>query len=126
MAGDQRDTLEVLRFELDLLQRGGYRTSRVAAAPLSFFRDSPTCLDFAGAAKPRACRNCLLTEFIPGQDRNKTQACHDIPLDEHGNTIASLQRGYNHVAVEQAVVGWLRQTVARLERERRLELVACP
>lgn len=103
MARDCRDLLEVLRFELYILQPGACRNANVGSrAPLSF------------------------AEFIPGNHQNETPACHTIPLGEQGNTIAaSLGRGYNRLAVAGAVFGWLRETVARLERERRQELVAC-
>ncbi len=127
MAADQRDMLEVLRFELYLLEQGAYRgvTSR-SRAPLSYFQDSPTCINFGETANRRSCRECLLSEFIPGRFQNETTACERMPLDDAGTTVRSLQRGYNRVAVEQAVLGWLRDTVARIERERRRELVACP
>jgi hypothetical protein len=127
MAVDQRDRLEVLSFELYLLQQGGYRaTHNVRRTALSLFRDSPTCLNFGETRARRPCRECLLAEFIPGKYQNETAACHRIPLDAQGNTIASLGRGYNRLVVEQAVYGWLRETVTKLERERRQELVACP
>lgn len=127
MAGDQRDRLEVLRFELYLVQQGAYRDACARrGSVLSYFKDSPTCLNFGETGKRRPCHNCLLTEFIPGNYQNETQACHAIPLDEQGNTIASLNRRYNRLAVEQALFGWLRRTVASLERERQQELVMCP
>ncbi len=125
MAADQRDTLEVLRFELYLLQQGAYRcATNWRGSPLRYFRDSPTCLDFGDADSRRSCGKCLLNDFIPGDYQNETAACHRIPLDAQGNSIASLDRGYNRLAVERAVFGWLRETVARLEHERRQELVA--
>ena len=126
MAVDQRDMLEVLRFELYLLEQGAYRGSTMGGAPLSYFKDSPTCIDFAETGGRHSCRKCLLSEFIPGQYQNETVACRRIPLDDAGNTIGSLEQRYNRFDVEQAIFGWLRKTVARLERERRQDLVACP
>ncbi len=123
MSADRRDPLEVLRFELYLLQQGAYRgTMTRNGVPLSYFQDSPTCLNFAETDSRRSCRTCLLTQFIPGNYQNETAACRKIPLDASGTTIASLDRGYNRVAVEQAVFGWLRETVAKLERERQQEV----
>lgn len=124
MASDPRDALEVLRFELYLLEQGAYRAAGAGGRPLSIFRDSPTCLDFLESRR-RSCRQCLLSDFIPVQFQNETIACHRIALDETGNTIGSLEREYNRVAVERAVFGWLRGIVARLERERRLESAVC-
>jgi hypothetical protein len=68
----------------------------------------------------------LLSEFIPGNYQNETAACRKIPLDKVGNTIASLERGYNRDAVEQAVFGWVRETVAKLESEQHREMAALP
>ena len=126
MAGDQRDPLEVLRFELYLLQQGAYRAATAAGKPLSYFQDSPTCLDFGETDNRSSCRNCLLIQFIPGTDQNETAACRKMPLDSHGNTIGSLERRYNRDVVEHAVFGWLQHTVARLEREQHREMVALP
>lgn len=126
MPRDHRDILEVLRFELYLLEQGGYRAGDTGSRPLTFFRDSPTCLNFGESERLRPCRDCLLSRFIPGQAQNETPACHAIPLDAQGNTIASLCRSYNRPAVEAAVFGWLRETVASLEHEHSRELVPCP
>jgi hypothetical protein len=93
---------------------------------MSCFRDSPACLNFEETALRQPCRDRLLAEFIPGNYQNETAAGHKISLDEQGNAIASLGRGYNRLAVEEAVFSWLRETVARLEREHRQEQVACP
>lgn len=125
MSAGQRDPLEVLRFELYLLQQGAYReTVTRSGAPLSYFQDSPTCLNFAESGSRRSCRACLLTQFIPGNYQNETAACRKIPLDANGNTIAALDRRYNRAVVERAVVGWLQETVAKLERERQQEAMA--
>lgn len=126
MSGDQRDPLEVLRFELYLFQQGAYRGATGRGVPLSYFQDSPTCLNFGETDSRRSCRRCLLTQFVSGQYQNETAACRTIPLDQHGSTIASLERQYNRDTVEQAVLVWLQKTVARLEREHRREMVALP
>jgi len=124
MAADQRDVLEVLRFELYLIEQGAYRGAKShRGTPLAFFKDSPTCLDFGENDSRHSCRRCLLSDFIPGTHQNETSACHRIALDGKGNSIRSLGEGYNRIAVERAVFGWLRDTVARLERERRQEMV---
>ena len=125
MATDQRDALEVLRFELYLIEQGAYHVAERRAAPLAFFKDSPTCLDFGENDGRNSCRNCLLSEFIPGRYQNETAACHRIPLDAAGNTIHSLGGAYNRVAVEQAVFGWLKGTVTRIECDRREESARC-
>src|SRR5690349_7760735 len=109
MAADQRDALEVLRFELYLIEHGAYHVSIPRrGTPLAFFRDSPTCLDFGEDDSRRSCRKCLLSEFIPGTYQDETTACRRIPLDTTGNTIHSLDGRYNRNTVEGAVFHWLR------------------
>lgn len=125
MAADQRDALEVLRFELYLIRQGAYRVTRHGRAPLEFFKDSPTCLDFAETDQRHSCGKCLLSDFIPGKYQYETSACHTIPLDAAGNSIRTLKQGYNRLAVERAICGWLRDTVMRLEHERGQELAEC-
>jgi hypothetical protein len=114
MARDMRDPLEVLRFELAFLQSGGYRSE--GNRP-HFFYDSVTCWNFGNPGLRKPCRNCLLADFIPELSHNERLACRSIPLDDDGNTIASLERRYNRAEVERAVSSWVGQTVARLERK---------
>jgi hypothetical protein len=115
---DARDALEVLRFELDFLERGGYaRQAWPPAKPVNFFHDSLTCLDFAAGEPGHSCRNCVLYDFVPDESRNEILPCHSIPLNDNGDCIASLDQGYNQHAVEKAVVSWLRATIRRMERE---------
>jgi len=61
MPNDDRDLLEVLKFELQFIEKGGYgRSPRQAwRAPL-IFEDSPTCLDFALPQKIYPCSECVL------------------------------------------------------------------
>jgi hypothetical protein len=44
MQKDERDLLDVLKFELSFLEKGGYgRSPREAWRPVYIFEDSPTC-----------------------------------------------------------------------------------
>ena len=47
MTKDKRDLLDVLKAELQFLEKGGYRhTARAEWRPQFIFQDSPTCLNF--------------------------------------------------------------------------------
>lgn len=119
MSDDKRDVLEVLKFELDFLEQGGYgRSVRTPCKATSIFQDSPSCLNFNAPAKPHACNECLLTDFVPRETRDEAIACHYIPLNQHGETVDSMERHSHQLELEETLKGWLRSTIARLERER--------
>lgn len=119
MANDERDILEVLKFELDFLEQGGYgRSVRTPWKPTSIFQDSISCLNFGEPERPHPCSECLLIDFVPEPSRNEDVPCHHIPLKATGETVADLDTGYNQAALEEAVIAWLRAVIARIERER--------
>ncbi len=116
---DDRDILEVLKFELSFLEQGGYgRSVRTPWKPTSIFQDSVSCLNFGDPKRTIPCRECLLMEFVPEECRTETVPCHHIPLNISGQTVETLDRGYNQQELEEALVGWLRQTIDHIERER--------
>ncbi len=118
MPSDGRDVLEVLRFELQFIEHGGYgHQARTPFRPRSIFQDSLTCLNFGAEMAGSRCGSCALIRFVPEKSRNEIVPCHYIPLNSCGDTIASLDRGYNQQAVEQAVIAWLRASISRLEHE---------
>ncbi len=124
MAKDQRDILEVLRFELNFLEQGGYgRSVHTPWQPTSIFQDSITCLNFAEPDRPHPCSECMLMDFVPDQARNENVPCHHIPLTADGGSVARLEPGYNQAKLEEAVIAWLRATIARLEQERARQAV---
>jgi hypothetical protein len=119
MPADDRDILDVLKFELDFLESGGYgRSVRTPQKPTSIFQDSLSCLNFGDPSRPHPCDDCLLHELVPEQSRNETVPCHHIPLDEQGHTLESLDRGYNQQEMEEALKNWLRQNIRRIEQQR--------
>lgn len=119
MTNDKRDLLDVLKAELEFLEKGGYRhTARAPWRPQFMFQDSPTCLNFDPTQQPRPCSDCLLTQLVPEDLRSKKIPCRYIPLSEHGETIDSFYRTGTQEELEVAVAQWLRATIARLERER--------
>ena len=115
---EKREILEKLKNELGALEYG--RTQRSVHMPwedISFFQDSVTCLNYGQEGRPNPCGKCMLMQYVPEPSRNETVPCHHIQLDGKGNTIQSLDRGYNRNSVEEAVIGWLKDKIADLEQE---------
>ena len=119
MATDERDVLEVLRFELNFLEQGGYgRSVHDPQTPTSMFQDSITCINFGEPRRPHPCSECMLIDFVPVSSRNENIPCHHIPLNPEGETVASLVEGYNQARLEGTAISWLKAVIARIEQER--------
>ena len=118
MSDDKRDILEVLRFELEFLEAGGYgRSVRTPQTPTSIFQDSPSCLNFNDASeRPHPCNECLLTDFVPREAQSEAVPCHHIRVGPKGETLAELAG--DQIKTEDALRNWLRAAIARLEKER--------
>ena len=121
MAHDDRDILEILRFELSFLQDGGYGRSPHAPwrAP-AIFEDSPICPNFCDPARPHPCESCRLEEFVPEGQKAESVPCRFIPLTKDGQTVDDLYRTGSQAEMEAALANWLRTQIARIERERAL------
>ena len=119
MKKDDRDTLEILRAELDFVEKGGYgRSVKTPWQPTSVFQDSPICLNFADAERPHPCNECLLIDFVPAADRTQDVPCHFIPLDNSGVTIDELEWKENQREIAEAVKNWLKASIERLEADK--------
>lgn len=119
MSTDNRDVLEVLKAELNFIEKGGY--GKPAGEPwvsTSIFQDSPSCLNLGDPARTHPCSECLLTDLVPPGDRSQAVPCHHIPLTETGETIAALERRENQQELEEKVETWLRGAITRIEQER--------
>jgi len=122
MAKDDRDVLEVLKFELEFLEKGGYgRSPRTPWKPQFIFEDSPTCLNYDSKDKPGPCSDCLLMQFVPLGRRSEAIPCRHIPLGPNGETIDYFYRCGKQEELEEAFGNWLRTTIKRLEQERTAE-----
>jgi hypothetical protein len=120
MSKDNRDLLAVLKAELALVEKGGYRlTSRAAWRPQFIFQDSPTCLNFDPSKPPQPCSDCVIMQVIPPERRKKNIPCRYIPLNEQGETIDSFYRYGTRDELEAALRRWLRSTIDRLEKAQR-------
>jgi len=112
MKRGNENTLQVLKSELEFVQKGGYRTPLVWRAPL-VFEDSPTCPRERCSACPHA--DCVLMNFVPTKRRYEAVPCRHIPLNEVGETLDSLYRTGTNEEIEQTVEGWLLEIIEKLQ-----------
>jgi len=121
MAQDDRDILDILKFELSFLEDGGYgRSPRAPWRAPAIFEDSPICPNFCDPARPHPCDNCLLEQFVPEGQKKESIPCRFIPLTQNGVTVEDLYRTGNQIEMEEALTKWLREQIARIERQRAL------
>lgn len=118
MLFDKKEMLEKLQLELEILDNGGYEPSPYKPYRMPrVFRDSVSCPNVGLDIKIEPCAHCFLMEFVPREHRDKENACHHIPLNEQGDTVASLDRPGNEHAVHKALRAWLQKTIAELAEE---------
>ena len=118
MSEEERDILEFLRFELKFLEDGGYgRSPRTAWRPPYVLEDSPSCLNFDDAARPHPCSECLLIKFVPEEQRDQSSPCRFIPLTKKGETIDYFYCCGTQLQLEEALAGWLRREISRIEKQ---------
>jgi len=119
---DDRDVLDVLRFELSFLEDGGYGRSPHSPwrAP-AIFEDSPACPNFCDPARPHPCETCLLEKFVPPNKRAESVPCRFIQLTEQGQTVDDFYRTGSQAELEEALARWLRAQIEKIEKERAVE-----
>jgi hypothetical protein len=119
MSYDDRDALEVLKAELDFLEKGGYgRSVKTPWQPTSIFQDSPSCLNLGDLERTHPCNECLLIDFVPAEDRNEDVPCHHIPLNTKGDTIDEIEWKEDQARLEETVKNWLRSKIDQLEQNK--------
>ena len=122
MAKDERDVLELLKSELDFIEKGGYgRSVRTPWKATSPFRDSLTCVNYALPEKAHPCAECHLIDFVPADRQNDELPCHAIPLNAAGETVRSLEVENNQGRLEEALKEWMRARITELETARLAE-----
>jgi hypothetical protein len=116
MATEDRNLLDVLKFELEFLEKGGYGTSprEPWRCPL-IFEDSPSCMNFDTKDAPAPCEECVLMQLVPREDYDKKIPCRHIPLSPNGETLESLYRWASQREIEDVMRNWLRTTIEKLE-----------
>jgi hypothetical protein len=121
MAKDKRDLLEVLKFELDFLEQGGYgRLPREAWRSRLIFEDSPTCPNFNSTAQI-PCEDCVLAPLFSKDALDQNVPCDHIPLTTSGDTLESLYRTGTQREIEDAVRIWLKAAIRKLEAQKAQE-----
>jgi len=117
MAKDERDLLELLKAELDFIEKGGYgRLVKTPWQERSPFRDSLTCVNYALPEKAHPCAECHLIDFVPREKQNEEMPCHAIPLNEAGETVETLEG--NQAKLEETLKEWMRRKIQEIEAER--------
>jgi len=119
MQKDERDLLEVLKFELEFLEQGGYgRSPRTPWRPQYIFEDSITCINYGSTENRAPCSDCVLMHLVPPERRSETIPCRHIPFNVSEETLDSLYPRGDQNQIEETVGNWLRATIQRLEEER--------
>ena len=119
MSKDNRDILEVLKFELNFIEKGGYgRSPREPWRGQLVFEDSPTCMNYDSKENREPCAECLLMQFVPADCASAEVPCRHIPLNEKGETLATGYRWDDERENHEMTASWLRETIARIEKER--------
>ena len=119
MTTDDRNMLEILRAELDFIEKGGYgRSVRTPWHEKSVFQDSLSCMNYEQPERPTPCSDCHLIDFVPGNSRADDVPCHFIPLNESGETLQELETTGNQHHLEESMRQWLRERIKELENQR--------
>ena len=128
MSNDDRDILELLKEELDFIEKGGYgRSVRTPWKPKSAFQDSLTCVNYGYPYRAHPCNECHLLDFVSPEHHGKEVPCHYIPLNDDGETIEDMEAEGNQAKLERKVKGWLCARIKEIEEERTLQALAgCP
>ena len=122
MSTDERDPLELLKAELDFIEKGGYgRSVRTPWKPTSIFQGSLSCLNYGYPYRAHPCGECLLDDFVPEGKQSAAIPCHHIPLDAEGETVAELELADNQQLLEEKVKAWLRAKIREIEEARAAE-----
>ena len=128
MSHDDRDILELLKEELDFIEKGGYgRSVRTPWLQKSAFQDSLTCINYGYPYRAHPCNECHLLDFVSPEHHGAEVPCHYIPLNEAGETIEGLEAEDNEAKLERKVRDWLHATIKGIEEERAaLAQAGCP
>ena len=136
----QHALLSGLKSELKFCELGGYRPvqgrfparasennpilmglfhqgAQESRKELSVFQDSPSCLNYGLPMRKHPCSECWLMDFVPAEKRGEAVPCHHIPLNERGDSVATLEGPRDAAEVQKAVVDWLRRMIQQLEGE---------
>jgi len=120
MPKDQQEILEILKAELEFIEKGGYGDAETQEmrTTSTMFADSLTCLNYGYPYRAHPCGECPLMEFVPEESRVSPMPCHHIPLDSSGRTVEGMEEKGKQPQMQEAVKTWLQQTISRIESQR--------
>jgi hypothetical protein len=119
MSTDERDILELLKDELDFIDKGGYgRSVRTPWQSKSTFQDSLSCINYGYPYRAHPCNECHLLEFVSPENQAQEIPCHFIPLNTDGDTIEDLEQREDQTKLEREVSEWLRTKIKEIEEQR--------
>ncbi len=119
MLKDERDLLDVLKFELYFLSKGGYQQSSMEDwRPKFIFEDSPTCMNYHAQHNRGPCSACVLMNLVPFKRRFAQVPCRLIPVNSESETLDDLYRYSDQNEIEKTVGRWLKDTIEHLEIQR--------
>ena len=125
MSTDTRDRLELLKAELNFIEKGGYgRPVRTPWRPTSVFQDSLSCLNYGYPYRAHPCHECFLNDLVPPEHRAEFIPCHHIPLNAEGETVETLEMKDNQQKMEETVKAWLLAKINDIERARGLQAMS--
>jgi len=115
----KREMVDWLKLEIEVIEKGGYNPSvREPRKQPRIFRDSVVCPNMGLEEKVEPCAHCFLMEFVPAEFKSSdNNPCHLIPLNDKGDTVASLEEEDEHEKAQTLLLSWLYKTIARLEKE---------
>jgi hypothetical protein len=113
----RKQLLDMLKLEEAVVSAKGLRAGpRIGKRYFEPFKDSMTCLNFSRESL-EPCNECWLMEFVPEDFNDKALVCHQIPMNEKGETVVSLKARGDIALLEQTVLSWLRKKIAEVEQE---------
>lgn len=118
MKYEKREIIEKLKLEAGIIRDGGYNPSvRDPHNQPRIFRDSVSCLNVGLEVKKEPCDDCMLIRFVPPELRDKENPCHLIPLNEKGETVASLEAAGDRDRLQETLLSWLDKTISKEEED---------
>ena len=118
MTNNSRETLQLLKRELEFLNRGGYRRCPHSPWRAGYvFEESPSCPNLGDKARPHECTDCWLMQFVAPELRDEQVPCRFVQLTHAGVSVDSLYRCGTLGETEHALRNWLHERIHELETQ---------
>jgi len=125
MANHDRDILKLLKEELDSIEKGGYgRSVHTLWKPESTFKDSLTGPKYGYLDRAHPCNESDLFDFVSPEQSGTALPCHNIRLNETGETIKDSEAAHSEAKLEAKLKDWLHTTIKGIEEERATQAIA--